>query len=270
MLPLKWKEGPLKADDRKVEGFTLLEVLVALALLATAFTIIVGTFSTTVGAWKRGNELLDDLHHGDFIMEQLVASLRSAAYFDTAPDKYGFRLEDRSGGDYPADMISWVTSGTAFMPPGSPLANGLHRLVFTVEDNEDGDPAVAIRAFPHLADIEDDDEDPWFISTVVKGIDCRTYNLEEEGWDDDWEDTNAIPSIVEVTLYMDPLEKYGDPVMLSRMVEIPVAPMVTQSVNWAGSSDGTGKESSGQSKNTSRGTNLKSTSGGQTSIRAEK
>ncbi len=254
----------MKGANQRTEGFTLLEVLVALALLATAFTIIVGTFSTTIGAWKRGNELLDDLHHGDFIMEQLVASLRSAAYFETAPDKYGFHLDDRGGGSYPADMISWVTSGTAFMPPGSPLANGLHRLVITVEDNEDGDPAVAIRAFPHLADIEDDEEDPWFLSTVVKGIDCRTYNLEDEDWDDHWEDTNAIPSIVEVTLYMDPLEEYDDPVTLSRMVQIPVAPMVTQSVNWAGSSGDTG--SSGQSKKNATDGTSRRTAGESTRI----
>ena len=232
----KLRKGVRLSHDRR-KAFTLLELLVALTLLATAFTIIVGTFSTTIGAWKRGNELLDDLHHGDFVLDQLVSSLRSAAYFDTAKSKYGFHLKDRDGGSYPADMISWVTSGTAFMPTGSPLANGLHRIVVTIEDNEDGDPAVAIRAYPHLADTEEDDEDPWFISTVVKGLDCRTYNVEEEGWDNDWEDTNSIPSIVEVTLFMDPLEEYGDPVKLSRMVQIPVAPAVTGKVDWAGTSD---------------------------------
>ena len=33
-----------------------------------------------------------------------------------------------------------------------------------------------------------------------------------------------LPSLVEVTLYMDPIEKYGDPMKLQRLVEIPIAP----------------------------------------------
>ncbi|MFH0878288.1 MAG: prepilin-type N-terminal cleavage/methylation domain-containing protein, partial [Lentisphaerota bacterium] len=57
-------------------GFTLLEVLVALVVMTAIFTIIYSTFSGTVRAWTRGTELLDDLHHGDFVMEQLTSALR--------------------------------------------------------------------------------------------------------------------------------------------------------------------------------------------------
>ncbi|MDD3604693.1 MAG: type II secretion system protein [Kiritimatiellae bacterium] len=214
------------ADQR---GFTLLEVLCAVAILATAMSVILGTFTVCVRAWTRGEEALDDLHHGDYVMEQLVSALRSAAWFGTSPGKYGFHLEDR-GGDYPQDMISWVTSGTAFLPQGSELAHGLHRLTVSIEDNEDGDDAVAIRSFPHLADLKDDESEPWFVSSVVKGLNCRIYNVEDEDWEDDWEDTNAIPQIVEITLYMDPLERYGDPITIKRMVQIPVAGAVEKRV----------------------------------------
>ncbi len=195
-----------------------------------AFAIVWQTFSATVNAWKRGGELLDELRHGDFVMEQLVSALRSTAYFPTARDKYGFRLKSGSQG-YPADRISWVTSGTAFMKPDSPLINGLHRLVFSIENNKDGDTAVAIRAYPPLMkDVEESDIDPWYVSTEVKGIQCRTYNSEDEDWENEWEDTNAIPSLVEITLYMDPIEKYGEPIQLKRVVVIPVAPAVSNAV----------------------------------------
>lgn len=213
----------MRSTNNNRAGFTLLELMVAMVLLVTAMTMIVGTFTAVLGAWRRGNEMLEDLHHGDFVMDQLVSGLRSAAYFETSPGKYGFRLDDRESGDYPNDMISWVTSGTAFMPRNDPLTKGLHRLVVTVENNDDGDAAVAIRAYPHLAeDVEDDDPDPWFVSTEVKGLDCRVYNLEDEDWEDEWELTNSIPRLVEITLFMDPIEEYGDPVELKRVVEIPL------------------------------------------------
>lgn len=215
-------------------GFTLLELLVALSIMLAAFTVIWNTFSTTIKAWTRGSDLLDDLHHGDFVMEQLVSALRSAAFFNTAPDKYGFWLDDNGSGEDARDEISWVTSGTAFLPPDSPLAGGLHRIAITIDNNEDGDPAVAVRVWPHLAkedDIEMDDEVS-YVSTEIKGMDCRVYVKDESAnesdisgdWKDEWEDTNSIPRLVEITLYMEPIEEYGDPVELKRLIEIPVAP----------------------------------------------
>jgi prepilin-type N-terminal cleavage/methylation domain-containing protein len=225
-----------RADHTGKAGFTLLEVLLALSIASAAFAIILATFTTTVDAWRRGQDMLEDLHHGDFVMEQLVSAVRSAAYFDGAGGKYGFRLYDNGEGLYQGDMFSWVTSGTAFMPVDSELANGLHRIVFSVEPNDDGDWAAAIRAYPHLAEYEDDEIEPWFVSTMVKGVNCRVYIVEEdeeasEGeWEDMWEDTNSLPGIVELTLYMEPLEEYGDPVTIQRMVRIPVAPEVSGGV----------------------------------------
>jgi prepilin-type N-terminal cleavage/methylation domain-containing protein len=218
-------------DDRR--GFTLLEVLFALTILAVATGIIWMTFSTTINAWERGNQVMEEMHHGDFVMDQLVNALRSAAFFPTAPDKYGFWLKSQQR-RYQADEMSWVASGTALMRPDDPLAAGLHRIMVSIENDPDGDPAFAVRAFPYMEDeIEKGDVDPWFVSSRVKGLRCRIWDEEEEDWEDQWEDTNAVPSVIEITLYMDPIEKYGKPVEMKRLVEIPVAPAVTGAVTVA-------------------------------------
>jgi len=227
------------------QGFTLLELLVALTILVVAFTIVWSTFSATIKAWQRGGALLEELRHGDFVMEQLVSSLRSAAFFPNAPEKYGFWLKSR-GGEYPRDRISWVSSSSAFMPPDSPLNESLHRITFGIENNKEGDPSVTIRAWPHLSEDTVDDVDPWYISSEVKGFNCRVYNAEDEDWDTEWEDTNSIPSLVEITLYMDPIEKYGEPVKLQRLVEIPIAPAVTNAVNTSGAGSSGGDEAGGR------------------------
>ena len=217
----------------KRAAFTLLEVLIALVIMSTAMTVVVTVFVTTLRGWQRGSKLLDELHHGDFVMEQLVSALRSTALFPENSDRYGFWLEDDEWGGYPADAISFVTSGSAFIPIDSPLVNGLHRLFIRIEENEDGEAGVAVQAMPHLVDFEEWEEDEtWFVSTVVKGLECRTYSLEEEDWDDDWEDTNSVPSLVEITLFMDPLEEGEEAVTISRVVEIPVAPVVAQAVRF--------------------------------------
>ena len=226
---------PINRRRQKQAGFTLLEILVAMVILVVAFTVVWSTFSAVMKAWRKGDEVLQDMHHGDFLMEQIVSVIRSVAYFSSAPGTYGFWLEDNESGKFPADEISLVTSSAALMPIDSATAIGLHRIYITIDDNDDGDPSVAISAHPHLADPEEDDLDiePWYVSTMVKGFDCRTFNEEDEDWEDEWEDTNAIPKFIQITLYMDPLEKYGDPVEISRVIELPVSVLVTQPVNVA-------------------------------------
>ena len=241
MHRMQQKEVPLN-NNRHTAAFTLLELLVAMVLLLTAMTIIISTFSTITRAWQQGSKAIDGLHHGDFVMEQLVSGLRSSAFFVSAPEKYGFHLESRESGSYPNDIVSWVSSGTAFIPRDSYLTKGLHRIEVTIDDNEDGDPAFSVRAFPHLADPDETDQmESWSVSTIVKGLDCKVYNTEDELWEDEWEDTNAIPSIIQVTLFMDPLEEYGDPVEITRMIRIPVAPAVTAAVNQAQGGQGADK-----------------------------
>ncbi len=220
----------------KRAGFTLIEVLVAVAIMALAFAIVWSTFTAAAGGWQRGAKLLDQLHQGDYVMEQLVMALRSAAFFSNRPDKYGFRLEESGGGESSRDTISWVTSGMAFLPPDSHLANGLHRLEFSLDSDDRGRPAVAIRAWSHLADEEESDVkgEPWFVSTEVKGFRCRTYNAEDEKWEHEWENTNSIPRLVEVTLYLQPLEDYAEPQKLQRLVEIPIAPPLEEAAKSSG------------------------------------
>ncbi len=213
-----------RADlHRHRHAFSLVEMLVALAILVAAFAIIWGSFTAVLGAWRRGTALLESLHHGDYVMEQLASSLRSAAYFPSAPSRYGFRLEHREGGAQARDMISWVASGTAFIPPGSPLENSLYRLEVTVEETPDGEPGVSVRAYPYLSEKGGEDVEPWFVTTRVRGLRCRVYNEEKEEWEEDWEDTNSVPAQVEITLYLDQEDPPGESLTLLRLVEMPVA-----------------------------------------------
>jgi prepilin-type N-terminal cleavage/methylation domain-containing protein len=203
-------------------AFTLIELLVALVILAMAFTVIWRTFAATMDGWNRGNKFLETLHHGDFVIEQLVSALRSAAYYQTKPGAYGFWLESR-GGASPRDEISWVTSSSAFMSPKSPMMNQLHRIRISIDDAPDGREGFTVEAWAPLADPEEIDPEKWTITSKIKGISCETYNFENETWDNEWEDTNTVPSLIRVTLFLDPVEKYGEPVRISRLVEIPIA-----------------------------------------------
>lgn len=201
--------------------------------MVAAITIVWATFSSTIRAWRRGTELADELHHGDFVLEQLTAALRSAAFFQSDPQLYEFRLEKRGGGRFPADRLSWVTTSPAFMPGDSPWAHGVHRIVATVERDRRGERGFSVGGMYHLEDRDDRDAETWMISKRVQGIECQVFDFERERWVPRWPETNAIPARIMVTLYLEPPEDEPAPITVTRVIDIPVAPVVTQALVWA-------------------------------------
>jgi len=212
---------------RSRAAFTLIELLVALAIFSLVAAMSGGIFWSITKAWNRGGELLEQLHYGEFAMEQLVTALRGAAWFPSKPEAFGFWLDDGGGtGSTAANEISWVTSGTAFLPPDSPYQHGLHRLSVTVEGAGDRRGLVA-RAWPHLAeDIEPRDVDPWLVAPNVAGFSCEWYDFEEDRWSQDWEETNSLPKLVKVTLTMQEREEFDEELVMERLVELEVAPLL--------------------------------------------
>jgi hypothetical protein len=202
-----------------------------LMVLASLMTYM--TFGSVTTAWRRGNALAEDLHHGDFVMDQLVAAIRSAYYPDTGGNivEYGFWLTERGAGEMSSDSISWVKRGSALTgriaSPDVP-----HRVEFGIYADEHGNPAAGARywwlPYAQSEEFSSEDVQPVSLSSRVMGFDCRlATNLTDEGWewDIEWKDenTNRLPMAVELTMYLNPLEAGESPIELKRYVEIPVA-----------------------------------------------
>lgn len=197
-------------------GFTLIELLVALVIFSLAAAIAAGTFWSVTKAWVRGGEMLEQLHYGEFAMEQLVTALRGAAWFPSKPEAFGFWLE--------RDKASWVTSGTAFLPPDSPLRNGLHRLSVSVGSAQ-GERGLVVRAWPHLTeDADENDAEPWLVCPEAEEFSCEWYDFDVDSWSTDWEETNSLPKLVRVTLKMKKRAEFDEELELQRLVELEVAP----------------------------------------------
>ena len=206
-------------------GFTLIELLLALAIFSLVSAMAAGVFWSVTKAWNRGEELLEQLHYGEFAMDQLVTALRGAAWFSSKPEAFGFWLDDRGGvSKTAANEASWVTSGTAFLPPDSPYRHGLHRLSVTVEGSGE-ERGLVVRAWPHLAEeIEVGDVEGWPVAPGVEGFSCEWYDFEGERWTQEWEETNSLPKLVRLTLTMKKRGEFDENLELQRLVELEVAP----------------------------------------------
>jgi len=211
------------------KGFTLVEMLLAVGLLAVVTALTFLTFTTVARAWKRGTDMADGIHHGDFVLDNLVMALRSAYYPAGGGRGYGFVLEDSGDGPNASDVISWVKLGSSLVGRHSELADNPHRVRFSIEDR-DGEHRAAVRAWRIIGqpdDFDPSDVEPVFISGQVKGLDCRCALKIEDGsieWEDEWKDenTNRLPRFVEITVYLDDGDQGSEPFELKRIVEMPL------------------------------------------------
>ena len=257
-------------------GFTLLELLLAISILSIVSTVTYMSFTAVVDAWQKGMTMSDELHHADYVVEQLVMGLRSA-YFPQAggtSDEHGFRHEDNGDDAGFSDVISWVKLGNALVGADRSFAGTPHRVEFFV-DSEGGDDSAAMikawRLYGLPDDFDPEELDPTLLATRITGFNCRMaedtsddIDLDDEeliDWLDEWEETNRLPTMIELTLYMDPLEEGGSPLMVQRVVEIPVSHLSwgtrsgstrrstsTSDGSDSGSSSGSGSRSSGPSE----------------------
>ena len=222
--------------NRKSDGFTLVEILLALTIMAVVCAVTYMTFSVTSTAWKKGMAMSDDLHHGDFAIEQLVMALRSAYYPQAGGGNgmYGFQMKNNGDGEDSSDVISWVKLGSSLVGSDCPFSESPHRVQFWVGTDNNGESCAAVRAWQLQGQAEDFDPEkipPQFISKEITGFNCRvSYRKvnDEVEWLDEWEDalTNKLPTMVEVTLYMKPLSDGEKSVEIKRVVTIPVAPVI--------------------------------------------
>jgi len=226
----------MRPSPARQAGFTLLEITIAVTVLAMAMTLIVLTFSNISRAWRDGTAAAAGLNHADAILDQLSAGLRSAYYKKSGrgqPSPYGFWLDNDGGGSTARDRISWVKTGSALVDPTQPEAGSLHRVTFTVEDDDRGRPAAAIklwRPFGQKEEFDPEREAPlFFLASGVVGFDCEVAtNVDGFGsfeWETEWEETNRLPAHVHLTLFLKPGDPDREPLKVERIVSLPTAPL---------------------------------------------
>jgi prepilin-type N-terminal cleavage/methylation domain-containing protein len=217
---------------KKQDGFTLLELIVAMVILTITMSIAFQAFSGTIRGWRRGTEVADGIKHGDFAMNQLSSALNSTIYFFNPKKSYAFTFEKSNNAGLPSDIITFVTASSAFMPEGSPLQYGPHRIKLYIDSDDYGNSALFVQAFPavgNFEEFEDEyDQESYLVSRSIQGLEILLWDEELEDWVEDWEKENSVPERVLIRVYIASDEEDEEPIVFSRVIDIPVAKSVSK------------------------------------------
>lgn len=187
-----------RPDDGE-SGLTLVELLVALVLLALIATMMSGGIRFGVRAWEAADARLEE----DTRVQAVQALLRRQ--FNRAYPASGAGVRERGQVDFEgrADGLRFITALPAHLGPGG-------RSVVALEGAQDaGEAALILRWRPHRPGFgEDDEEEDWAEDHVlipgIEGLEFAYFGAEKPGdeprWFDDWRERRTLPTLVRLRL----------------------------------------------------------------------
>ena len=175
-------------------GFTLLELVLALSIVAAMLAIVFGGLRVGVRAWQRGEERTESQQHSRSLNALLAQSLGGTTPYLSAAAA-GVQPEVLFQGQ--SDKLSFVTVSAPF-----PLPALIAFTAVTLSIDEGDRPGLAVRekALPNEEPFED--VPPIVVDPTFTAVRFRYLRDAEGSWEETWDGAQerAVPRAVEVTL----------------------------------------------------------------------
>jgi prepilin-type N-terminal cleavage/methylation domain-containing protein len=175
-------------------GFTLIEVVLALAILATMLTVLFGGLRVSLRAWARGEERAETLQHSRGLSQLIEQALAGTYTYQGQMDQNSQPQLLFAGA---ADRMSFVT-----VSPPMPFSVPIIFTAVTLSVSQGSSPGLTVRekALPNFDPFEE--VAPSLVDPSVTAMRFRYLRGADGSWTDTWDVTEeqALPQAVEVTL----------------------------------------------------------------------
>jgi prepilin-type N-terminal cleavage/methylation domain-containing protein len=215
-------------------GFTLVEVMIAAAILAVIVTILYGAFAGSIKTMEISSEEGDIYRRARIVLNHMTQEI-SCAYLPTqdSHDKeekeeitdiitdiqYAFIGEDRAEDDLPRDTLSFTTTALPLKGP----SHGLKEVgYYLAPDPETEEPALLMREDTTPDDRIDEGGTSHLLAEGIWGIDVTYYDERGREWNR-WDSTSTIflgkiPRSVRIALLFK--DEQGEPMSLTATAHI--------------------------------------------------
>jgi prepilin-type N-terminal cleavage/methylation domain-containing protein len=204
-------------------GFTLVEVMLAITLLAVLIAAVSATWSAALSAWKRSASVTETFQRERIVLGALSEMTESLLYSRSADGMYAVRGEHRDTG---GDEVSFVTASDVFLPPREAVLAGLRRVTLSLEQDSYGRVYLGLRNEPALPATETGTTEAGpsrVLSADVSGFTVRYRHPQSGAWQDQWEEVNLVPGALEFTVTFGGADARTPAITVVRQVEVPVA-----------------------------------------------
>jgi len=176
-------------------GFTLVEVVIALTIVATLLVVLFGSLRVGLGAWQRGDERAEVLDRARSITQIVTRTLGAAhPYMTSAEGGEAARLLFEGA----PDRVAFVTGAPPF-PTAAPIAF----TAVTLSRDAGSVPGLAVRQKPLPNAVPfDPGLQPALVEETVSDVRFRYLRESDRAWEERWDavQEKALPLAVEMTL----------------------------------------------------------------------
>lgn len=212
--------------NRVRQAFTFLEVMLAVSLLGLVMTAVYATWSAGLNGWKRTVGVSENFQRERVVMGTLADLTQSIIFAPSGDDLYAITGEhnERTG-----DAISFVTASQSLLPAQEVVAAGMRRVRLALERDDQGHTFLGIANWAALSTA---DESPTMhvLSAEICGFAVRYRDPRDGEWKDAWDDVKVVPLAIEYTVGFGANDSRTPPVVVTRTVELPIAPYALMNV----------------------------------------
>ncbi len=189
---------PARAPGRARRAFTLVEIMLAIAIFSMVISAIYASWSTILRATKAGDDAAAEAQRSRLTARTIQEALTSAVLFSVNTPLYVF--EGGAGDDF--GELSFVARLSASFPGSGYFGDQVvRRLDFTVEQAEDGVNQLVLHQSPLLqTNVTTTNDFSIVLGREVKLFSVEFWDRRTSQWLDTWVQTNQLPEMVRFAL----------------------------------------------------------------------
>lgn len=212
------------AKHRRNGGFTLIEILMALAIFGLVLTAIYASWTLILKGSKIGLEAAAQAQRERVAIQTIEEALTAARSFAADVQHYSFVAENGSEA-----TLSFVAKLSKSFPRGGRFGDfDVRRVSFSVESGQDSMRQLVLRQSPILMEFDEDEKmHPLVLAKNVKELLLEFWDQRTGDWIEDWKQTNSLPKLMKITLRMeDPNRRYSYSAQREEVTRIIALPSV--------------------------------------------